>query len=102
MGTVHAQSGNGEEFVAGVGSWLETRPERRLAPGGYGCPPFRKVSSSSTVRMGGPEEPTGDAVQLTNQLLPLTQPLVTCEASRRQVVSPRPCSVPLYKMKGLD
>lgn len=37
-------------------------------------PPFQRVYSVSVGRIGGPEEPTGDGVQLTNQLLLVAQP----------------------------
>lgn len=39
-------------------------------------PPFRRVSSLPVGRTGGPEEPTGDGVQLRNRCLLPTEPLV--------------------------
>lgn len=70
--------------------------------GGHALPRFRRVESLPACRIGGPEEPTGDAVQLTNRLLLLTQPLVNSGASLRQVMSPPSCNVLLYEMKGSD
>lgn len=37
-------------------------------------PPFQRVYSLSVGRIGVPKEPTGDGVQLMNQLLLLAQP----------------------------
>lgn len=70
--------------------------------GGHALPRCLRVESLLAGRVGGPEEPTGDGVQLTNRLLLLTQPLVNCGASLRQVMSPPPCNVLLYEMKGSD
>lgn len=69
---------------------------------GQASPRFRRVESLPAGGIGFPEEPTGDEVQLTNGLLLLTQPLVNCGASLRQVMSPPPCTVLLYEMKGSD
>lgn len=69
---------------------------------GQALPWFRRVESLPASRIGGPKEPTGDDVQLMNRLLLRTQPLVNCGASLRQVMSPPPCNVLLYEMKGSD
>lgn len=85
-----AHSESSEAFVAGVGELVGDEAGKEVGAGGQGLSTVPEGLVFIHHQVGGPEEPTDDSVQLRDQLLLLTQPLVNLRAAPRQAVSPGP------------